>query len=270
MKIGVRAHDYGKMEIEELARVLREEGYEAAQLAVPKAFVGIESYEDITYRHLERIRKTFEENKIEIPIFGCYMDLGNPDKDIRSYAVETLKKCLSYCKEAGAKMVGTETAYSRLKNEEKKIWYPYMLDSLQRVMEEATRIDVKLAIEPVYWHPLDSIEVVLQVMDKIKDEEHLRMIFDASNLLESPETTDQNSYWSAWLNQTGRYIDVMHIKDFVLNEEGQYSPTLLGKGVIQYQHISQWVHTNKVEMYLLREEMNPLTSRNDIEFLKKF
>lgn len=41
MKIGVRAHDYGKMEIEELAEVLHKEGYQAAQLALPKAFKGL-------------------------------------------------------------------------------------------------------------------------------------------------------------------------------------------------------------------------------------
>ena len=41
MKIGVRAHDYGKMEIEDLARVLHEEGYDAAQLALPKAAMRI-------------------------------------------------------------------------------------------------------------------------------------------------------------------------------------------------------------------------------------
>ena len=36
MKIGVRAHDYGRMEIERLAEVLHNAGYQAAQLALPK------------------------------------------------------------------------------------------------------------------------------------------------------------------------------------------------------------------------------------------
>ena len=70
MKIGVRAHDYGKQEIEVMAQRLHEEGYDAAQLALPKAFRGIERYEDITERHLERIRTAFEKWKIEIPVFG--------------------------------------------------------------------------------------------------------------------------------------------------------------------------------------------------------
>lgn len=269
MKIGVRAHDYGKMEIKQLARVLQQNGYECAQLALPKAFCGIETYDDITLVHLEEIRKAFEENQVEIPVFGCYMDIGNPDEDIRNYAVKTLKKCLTYSKEVGAKMVGTETAYPRLDADEKKLWKPYMMDSIQRVMEEAVRLDVKLAIEPVYWHPLQNIETVLEVMEVIDDEQHLRMIFDASNLLEFPNETDQNAYWAEWLSATGKYIDVMHIKDFYQDEHGKYCPTPLGEGVIQYQVISKWLKENKPDMYLLREEMNPEIAVADINFMKR-
>lgn len=269
MKIGVRAHDYGRMEIEKLAEVLHTEGYDAAQLALPKAFTGIQRYEDITSSHLERIRRSFEENNLEIPVFGCYMDLGNPDPVIRHKAVRTLKKCLSYSKEAGAKVVGTETAYPHLNHSEKAQWRPYMLDSIKRVTEEAVRLDVKLAIEPVYWHPLENLETVLEVMDKVGAPKHLRMIFDASNLLEFPDTTDQNAYWGKWLEYTGTYIEAMHIKDFYFDQNGGYCPTLLGKGVIQYDAISQWLHTNQPEMYLLREEMNPETAQADIKFMRQ-
>lgn len=268
MKIGVRAHDYGKMEIENLAHVLHEEGYEAAQLALPKAFRGIESYEDITLSHLERIRKAFEEQKVEIPVFGCYMDLGNPDDEIRANAVATLKKCLAYSKEVGANVVGTETAYPHLDLEQKKIWYPHMLDSVQRATEEANRLDVKLAIEPVYWHPLENLEAMMDVIEKVDDEAHLRVIFDASNLLEYPDTINQEKYWTAWLRHIGKYIEAMHIKDFVFGENKEYQPTLLGEGCIQYDAISKWLHENRPDMYLLREEMNPQTAQQDIAFMK--
>ena len=94
MKIGVRAHDYGKRDIEELAALLHDEDYNAAQLALPKAFMGIDRYEDITMGHIEKIREAFARNMVEIPVFGCYMDLGNPDPQVREYAVKTLKRVL--------------------------------------------------------------------------------------------------------------------------------------------------------------------------------
>ena len=140
MKIGVRAHDYGKMKIEELAHTLHERGYNCAQLALPKAFAEIDSYDDITVAHLDKIRTEFEKHEIEIPVFGCYMDLGNPDDMVREKAVETFKKCLAYNKELGATVVGTETAYPHLSKEEKKIWYPHMMDSVKRIVDEAARL----------------------------------------------------------------------------------------------------------------------------------
>lgn len=57
MKIGVRAHDYGKRSIEELAALLHDEDYNAAQLALPKAFIGIDQYEDISAEHIEKSGK---------------------------------------------------------------------------------------------------------------------------------------------------------------------------------------------------------------------
>ncbi len=268
MKIGVRAHDYGKMEIERLAETLQQEGYQAAQLAFPKVFVGIQSYEDITLKHLERVRNAFERHKIEIPVFGCYMDLGNPDESVRSYAVHTLKKCLACSKEVGANVVGTETAYPSLRAEEKAKWYPCMLDSLKRVMEEAARLDAKLAIEPVYSHPLENLDAVTDVMNQIGDSKHLRIIFDPANLLPFPVLEDQDAYWQKWLLHIGTYIEAIHVKDFYYDQNGQYHPAPLGKGVLRYEAISRWLHENSPDMYLLREEMNPEIASADIAFMK--
>ncbi len=78
------------------------------------------------------------------------MDLGNPDDEVRKNAVDTFKKCLKFNQILGASIVGTETAYPRLSREEKQIWHPYMMDSIARLVEEAERLDVDMAIEPVY------------------------------------------------------------------------------------------------------------------------
>ncbi len=267
MKIGVRAHDYGKMEIERLAAVLHDEGYQAAQLALPKAFLGIDTYDDITPKHLSRIRRAFEDAGIDIPVFGCYMDLGNPDDAVRSKAVDTFKKCLKYSKEVGAKMVGTETAYPHLTAEEKKVWYPYMKDSIQRIAEEAQRVGAVFAVEPVYWHPLENLEAALDLLHTVDDPQHMRLIFDASNLLPDP-SIDQNAYWNEWLSAIGDFIFAMHIKDFTLDASGNYQPALLGEGVIDYTAISKWLHEKRPDMYLLREEMVPAHAQHDIAFLK--
>lgn len=268
MKIGVRAHDFGRREIGEMAGLLHDEEYEAAQLALPKAFMGIESYDDITPEKLEQIRTSFEKQNIDIAVFGCYMDLGNPDENVRRYAVDTLKKSMTWAKELGAHVVGTETAYPRLNWELRQQWKPFMMDSILRVMEEAVRVDMPLAIEPVWWHPLEDLETTMEVLEKVGDAAHLRMIFDASNLLKHPETTDQDACWTRWLDAVGDVIDVMHIKDFSLDRRKIYQPEALGAGVMDYTAISRWLEKQEREIYLLREEMNLLFAKEDIAFMR--
>lgn len=83
MLVAARTHDYGKQPVDHLAKLLRSESIEAAQLVLPKAFSEINSYEEVTPQLVERIRRNFEEEKIKIQILGCYMDLGNPDDEVR-------------------------------------------------------------------------------------------------------------------------------------------------------------------------------------------
>ena len=92
MLVAARTHDYGKQPVDHLAKLLKSEGIEAAQLVLPKAFSEINSYEEVTPQLVERIRRNFEEEKIKIQILGCYMDLGNPDDEVRKNAVDTFKK----------------------------------------------------------------------------------------------------------------------------------------------------------------------------------
>ena len=103
----------------------------------------------------------------------------------------------------------------------------------------------------------------------VGDSEHLKLIFDASNLLEYPDTTDQETYWKEWLDTVGESVEAMHIKDFYFDENGRYCPVLLGKGVIRYEAVSAWLHEHRPDMYLLREEMNPETAGEDIDFMRK-
>ena len=48
MKIGIRAHDFGCLPPVRLAEKMAAQGVEAAQLAIPKAIAGVESYAQVT------------------------------------------------------------------------------------------------------------------------------------------------------------------------------------------------------------------------------
>ena len=128
-RIGCRAHDYGKLPAAALAATLRAKGYNAAQLAMPRAIAGIEDFSHITDKQLAEIRTAFAAQDVEISVLSCYQDLSAPDADTRRTAVDTVKRTLGCAKLLGAKMVGSETAWGACTDEEKAVRRPLMLAS---------------------------------------------------------------------------------------------------------------------------------------------
>lgn len=277
MRIGVRAHDYGRLGIAELAEKIKAEGLNAAQVAPPKAFQNVESVQSLTEKQAEEIGTAFADADVKISVLGCYMDLGNPDADIRNAAIENIKKCFSLGKRMGVHCVGTETAYKRLTSEEKKIWYPHMMDAIQRVLEEAVKQDVIFALEPVRHYPMDSLETTKKILEEINGGKYLRLIFDPLNVLTPENIENQDPFWETWLKEVGDYIDVLHIKDLLLSEDGSYMEDgFLGKGLLRYDVIREWLlkeeqrrkENGMAEIALLREGMHPEKTGGDLEFLQ--
>lgn len=266
MKIGVRAHDYGRHGVADYASLLKKEGYEAIQLAIPKAFTGIESYGDITEALCEEIHEEFAKQEIEIAVLGCYMDLGNPDDEIRAQAVQTFKNCLRFNQIIGARVVGSETAYPHLSKWEKHQWFGSMMDSLKELRDEAERLDVWMAIEPVGWHPLEDAETAREVLRQL-DSDHVKIIFDPANVLERPGEMAQPMYWKRCFELLGDDIETIHLKDFTVDENGAYVGKLLGEGVMDYSVLMDFLKT-RPDMPVLREEMNPATAAQDLAFMR--
>jgi len=267
MKFGCRAHDYGRFPADEMARCLHERGYHAAQVALPKALEDVTDYQTLTPEHAAEIGAAFSEQGVEITVLGCYMDLSAPDEETRKAGLENVKRCLHLQAPLGAKLVGSETSYDHLTTEEKNARLPLMTDSVLRIVEEAARVDGVFAIEPVFWHPLDSLERMGNLLDAVADPVHFRMIFDPVNVLKKRRQGDQTALWKEWLGTFGDRVEAMHIKDFVL-EGDHYQPRPLGHGCMDFTYLRRWLRENRPEMPLLREEVQLDHDQEDLEFLR--
>lgn len=101
IRIGCRAHDYGKHTPVQLAHILHTAGYTGAQLAMPRAIEGIEDFASVTDTQLSAIFQAFDTEDIEITVLSCYMDLSAPDEPARLAGVENVKRCLGVRKAGG-------------------------------------------------------------------------------------------------------------------------------------------------------------------------
>ncbi|MDD3942319.1 MAG: sugar phosphate isomerase/epimerase, partial [Sphaerochaetaceae bacterium] len=74
MQFGFRAHDFGRMPIERLARTLHVFAPVTIHLALTKA---LDTYPDagqLSPGYARRIRKVLESHDIDIAVLGCYIN----------------------------------------------------------------------------------------------------------------------------------------------------------------------------------------------------
>ena len=153
MRIGVRAHDFGKQPVEDLARKISQMGYDCIQLALSKAIYGMDfSLGKLNPGMAWRIGKTFEKYGIQIAVLGCYINPVHPDKTERRHQIEQFKEHLRFARDFGCGIVATETGSLNgdfsfhPDNHGEKALYD-LVESIKEMTEEAERFGVITAIE---------------------------------------------------------------------------------------------------------------------------
>ncbi|MDO5415661.1 MAG: sugar phosphate isomerase/epimerase family protein [Lachnospiraceae bacterium] len=269
MKLGVRAHDYGKMSAEAMAELLKREGFDAAQLAAAKAIEGVDSYIGMSREKAGEIRKAFDENGIFISVLGCYIDISCRDRAVYENHLELFKSAIQVSSWLNAGMVGTESSYGVVEMEDKEKTIGQVTEGLSILAEEGERMGVNVGIEPVATHTLYSPEWTRRLLDQVGSS-RLQVIFDPVNMLAPDMVNRQDEVWETCFQAFGREIAAIHLKDFKLDENGMFVPCPLGTGLMEYDTLFRWLHREKPEISILREEIDPVTAQDDVAFMKKW
>jgi len=270
MKIGVRAHDFGRHTAADLPRIIREAGFEAVQLAIPKAIEGIVAFSEIGGYLLEEIRENFAKNHLEIAVMGCYIEPSLPDKDERLAQIETFKLGLSHAAKLGVGIVGTETTHFDIDatTSDREKAFGLLKDSMLRMADEAEKQGVCIGIEPVAEHVLNTPELTARLFYEVGSDK-LRVIFDPVNLI-LPRTIDsQLTIYRDLFESLGDKIAVLHMKD-TYTTGGDKAWRNIGRGQIDYLPIFAWLHRHKPETPLLREDAKMDSYKLDIEAMQSF
>lgn len=269
MKYGCRAHDYGCHTPEALASILQQNGYNAAQLALPKAISGIEDMRDIRPEQLEAVRTAFDSHHIEITVLSCYRDLSHPDAEVRRAAVADISRALVYQKTLGARAVGSESSCRTLGEEQKIAALPLLTDTVLRIVEKAAELDAVFALEPVFAHTLGTLDRVQALLEQVADPVHFRIIFDPVNVLTAPQVPCQQDFWSQWCEVIGARLAAVHVKDARFPPQGERIPTALGEGDMDYTVLRAWLHREHPDAALLRDEVILPCAPADLAYMRR-
>lgn len=268
MKLGARAHDFGRLPLPELCGIIAGHGFQTVQLALTKCAEGVKSFDDVNEDLCRSAREALDDNGLECAVFGCYVDLAAEDRDVREKAVGSFIRSMELNRDIiGAPVVGSESCYRRPGKLEKRRLFPYFLDSVDRLCEASEKLGTDFALEPVAWHVLEDVWLMRELLDRC-DCPHFRVIFDLANVLDRPWVVDQKGYWEECFSLLGDRISAIHLKDIQMSPEGQQIQVLIGEGLIDYSVLKDWLK-DKPDMPVLREGIHPESAEQDIRQMKK-
>jgi L-ribulose-5-phosphate 3-epimerase len=272
MLIGVRAHDFGKSNVEELAEMISSKGFTSIQLALSKVVQGI----DINRNQLNPglghyIGNTFANRNIQIAVLGCYINPIHSDPKTLRQSLECFKEHIRFARDFGCSIIGTETgsintdcSFHPDNNNPKA--FKMLTDSVAELVAEAEKFGVMVGIEGVTSHVISSPAKMRQLLDTIKSN-NLQVIFDPVNLLDTENYQDQDAIIQSSFDLFGDRIVILHAKDFII-ENGQKKPVPAGQGLFHFELLLKLLKNHKPYINILLEDTHPDTVVQSADYLK--
>lgn len=271
IRIGVRAHDFGRLPADELAAKIADKGLTCVQLAVGKAIAGVDIRNGSLNPGLAwTIGKAFEKRGVQIAVLGCYINPIHPDAQTRRQLVALFKEHLRYARDFGCSIVGLETGsvngdYSPHPDNSSDRAFDHMLATFGLLVSEAEKLGMIVGIEGVTSHVVSTPTKMRIVLDNIKSN-NLQVIFDPVNFIDGRNYLQQESIMQQSFELFGNRIAIIHAKDFAI-EDDRYKQVRTGKGSLNYDLLMKWLKEHKPGISILLEESTPETVGDCIRYI---
>lgn len=274
MQIGIRLHDGEKLPLEELLPIIRERGFTCGHLALSKSLSpDFMRPTVLTPGFAMYLKRLFAKNELDIAVLGCYLNLADPDEEKLKANTEKYLTHIRFASLLGCAVVGTETGAvnSEYKYEERNHSdeaLEIFMKNLRPIVSYAEKMGVILAIEPVWKHIVCDPKRARIVLDEISSP-NLQIIFDPVNLLCYDNYKERDRIFAESAEILGKDIAVVHIKDFIVNEEKKELVSVAaGTGEMNYSEIMKFIKRDKPYIHVSLENTKPenaVTSRKLIE-----
>jgi sugar phosphate isomerase/epimerase len=266
IRIGLRAHDYGKKQPPELvADTLAALKPASIQLALGKAFSDAPPDGGISPGYARAVRDSFAKRGIAIAVLGCYINPVHPDPDIREKMLRRFEEHLRYARDFDCPMVGTETGSrnsdcSYHPDTEKPETFDLLCASIDRLITCAEKCGSIVAVEAVAdQHTIASIEKMTALLERFPSPA-LKVIYDPVNLIPVRGLpASQADFFNRAFDAFGDRIAAVHAKDFRM-EQGRKSgalPALTGE--LDYPALLEIIERRKPGIDILLENGKPET-----------
>jgi L-ribulose-5-phosphate 3-epimerase len=274
MRLGVRAHDFGKLPVEELAGRIAAKGFCCVQLAPPKAIAGFDGEAGrLSPGFAGHVREALQHQGLQIAVLGCYINLADPDAESRKRQLMRFKEYLRYARDFGCSVVATETGslnadFSFHPGNRGEAAFQTVLAGVRELVEEAGRFGVFVGIEGVERYVISDPPRIRRLLDDVGSN-NLQIVFDPVNLLSAENYRHQDDIIRESFELFGDRIAILHAKDFVV-ESGAIKSVPSGRGLLNHRFLMDLIRARKPFINVLMEDTNPATVDEGVRFLQGF
>lgn len=276
IKIGIRAHDLGKYSLEDFPKLLdtvKNLGGQCIQLALGKSFIDFNlSKENLNNELAQYLKKNLESEHINLSVLGCYINMGNPNNDIRNQEIEKFKNHLDFSKNFSKCVVGTETGclttnYTHTPLNETQEAFDVFLDTLKKLVKHAEKTQTLIAIEGVKKDIISTPEKMALALKTVPSE-NLKVIFDPVNFLNLTNFHEQQRIIEKSFELFADKIAIIHLKDFKI-EQDAFKVVPIGQGIFDIGTLMKCIKKYNLNVDILLENSNIETGKECIRFTRE-
>ena len=274
MRLGVRVHDLGRNTPLELARQVKEIGFDCVQLVLNKAILNENSLP--TYlddEKVEAIYKCFSEKGIEIAMLGAYFNPVHENKEKVKVGVENFSNFLTYANKFHAGYVGSETGSF---SNDPWVYHPFnrteegfkqSADVFKQLAKVAEANNAKVALEGAFGHVCYEPKVLRKMYDYIGSNS-LYFTIDLYNYLDISNYQNYLDILDEAIAVLGDRTVIFHLKDFIV-ENGKLVKKDIGQGMIDYKIVLKKLLDCNPNAYFIFEGNSKDGMQASYDFIKK-
>ncbi|EOH59673.1 sugar phosphate isomerase/epimerase family protein [Enterococcus mundtii] len=259
LNLVARGHDLSHVQtVDDLAKKVSQQKISTLQLALSRSFPTLPSDgQAINAGMRQYMKNILAKEGISVGILSCYINMIHPDLFVRETVLRQFERYLQYAASFGATMVATETgSVSEAGYTEKNFSeeaFSQIVEAIRQLVRAGEKYRMMVGIEPGLNHPLYSLDRVAELIETI-DSDYLGIILDPTNLIIAENHHQQVGLVEEAFERFGEKICGLHLKDYLVSDEGKIIPADLGTGLIDYEAIVTIAQEHRPYLYIVLEE----------------
>ena len=271
MQLGIFAKTFARTNFEDTFAAAQSLGLDCVQFNFSCA--GLPTLpESIDAGLLLRIRSELERHSLSMAAISETCNLIHPDPARRGNDLARLELLLHACRELGTSVVtlctGTRDPIDMWRahpeNHSTGAWRD-LVKALEQLLPVAQQLNIALGIEPEPSNVIDSAPRARDLLNQLKSP-HLKIIFDAANLVRAKTLDVQDKILSEAVDLLGLDIVVAHAKD--LTRDPLAAHVAAGRGSLDYNLYLSLLRQARFEGPLILHNLREDEAPEAVRFLR--